>query len=381
MVLKSLINVRNKYFYQMSTWRESMSEIKTFVFLDLESTGLPLYENNKTRITELCLTAVQAEHIRLGVFPRVQNKLNLCFNPCKLISADAEKITGLSNFLLENTKVFSQETVSSINHFLNHNPQPVCLVAHNGLNFDYPLLKREVDKTEETLDDNVLCVDTLVAFREIECEQQIKKENAEEKTKNAEKGESSSVVASGEDTIDATQSKVPVEFTANYDKLLVTACETIAGDKLLFSAESQIKNETTPQKQIITNRSLLGIPKKSTVGESIKILDFSVESKMKNETTPQKQIITSISLPPNPKKPKIVESRKKLDYGVSYKLGDVFSRLTKKAPSNSHQADGDVQMLIMCAATLGDTFVDWCNQNAKKFSDIPAMVPGKKIGT
>ncbi|XP_072397096.1 three-prime repair exonuclease 1 isoform X2 [Diabrotica undecimpunctata] len=341
MVLKSLINVRNKYFYQMSTWRESMSEIKTFVFLDLESTGLPLYENNKTRITELCLTAVQAEHIRLGVFPRVQNKLNLCFNPCKLISADAEKITGLSNFLLENTKVFSQETVSSINHFLNHNPQPVCLVAHNGLNFDYPLLKREVDKTEETLDDNVLCVDTLVAFREIECEQQIKKENAEEKTKNAEKGESSSVVASGEDTIDATQSKVPVEFTANYDKLLVTACETIAGDKLLFSAESQIKNETTPQKQIITNRSLLGIPKKSTVGESIKILDFS----------------------------------------VSYKLGDVFSRLTKKAPSNSHQADGDVQMLIMCAATLGDTFVDWCNQNAKKFSDIPAMVPGKKIGT
>uniref|UniRef100_A0A6P7GS03 Uncharacterized protein LOC114341455 n=1 Tax=Diabrotica virgifera virgifera TaxID=50390 RepID=A0A6P7GS03_DIAVI len=372
MILKSFLNVRNKYLYQMSTWREAASEIKTFVFLDLESTGLPLYENNKTRITELCLTAIQTEHIRLGVFPRVQNKLNLCFNPCKLISADAEKITGLSNFLLENTKAFSQETVSSINKFLNHNPQPVCLVAHNGLKFDYPLLKREVDLTKESLDDNVLCVDTLVAFREIEEQQN---------NKNAEKRQSSSVVAGGEDAVDATRSKVPVEFTASYDRLLVTACETIADDKPLFSAESQIKNETTPQKQIITNRSLLGIPQESTVGQTIKILDFSVESKTKNETTPQEQIVTSSNLPPNPKKPKIVEPRKKLDYGISYKLGDVFSRLTKKAPINSHQADGDVQMLIMCAATLGDSFVDWCNQNAKKFCDIPAMVPGKKIGT
>ncbi|XP_050514633.1 uncharacterized protein LOC126889932 isoform X2 [Diabrotica virgifera virgifera] len=303
MILKSFLNVRNKYLYQMSTWREAASEIKTFVFLDLESTGLPLYENNKTRITELCLTAIQAEHIRLGVFPRVQNKLNLCFNPCKLISADAEKIT---------------------------------------------------------------------AFREIEEQQN---------NKNAEKRRSSSVVAGGEDAVDATRSKVPVEFTASYDRLLVTACETIADDKPLFSAESQIKNETTPQKQIITNRSLLGIPQESTVGQTIKILDFSVESKTKNETTPQEQIVTSSNLPPNPKKPKIVEPRKKLDYGISYKLGDVFSRLTKKAPINSHQADGDVQMLIMCAATLGDSFVDWCNQNAKKFCDIPAMVPGKKIGT
>lgn len=68
--------------------------IKTFVFLDSETTGLPCYENNKTRITELCLISAQADHISLGVTPRVQNKINLCFNPMRNIHYEAAKLTG-----------------------------------------------------------------------------------------------------------------------------------------------------------------------------------------------------------------------------------------------------------------------------------------------
>lgn len=68
--------------------------IKTFVFLDSETTGLPAQEHNKTKLTELSLVAVEADHIRLGVFPRVQNKLTLCFNPRKMVSFEAERITG-----------------------------------------------------------------------------------------------------------------------------------------------------------------------------------------------------------------------------------------------------------------------------------------------
>lgn len=69
-------------------------DIKTFIFLDIETTGLPQMENNATKITELSMIAVQSSHLRLGVIPRVQNKLTLCFNPWKLISYDSEKITG-----------------------------------------------------------------------------------------------------------------------------------------------------------------------------------------------------------------------------------------------------------------------------------------------
>lgn len=70
-------------------------DIKTFVFLDSETTGLPAFEHNTTKITELCLISIQVEHIRLGICPRVQNKLNLCFNPLKRIHPEAENLTGI----------------------------------------------------------------------------------------------------------------------------------------------------------------------------------------------------------------------------------------------------------------------------------------------
>lgn len=69
--------------------------IQNFVFFDIETTGLPYQEYNKTRITELCFVAVQSEHLSLGVYPRVQNKLALCFNPHKFINPQATEITGI----------------------------------------------------------------------------------------------------------------------------------------------------------------------------------------------------------------------------------------------------------------------------------------------
>lgn len=75
-----------------------MSQIKTFVFFDLETTGLPQHEHNKTKITEFCAVAVQADHIELGCFPRVHNKLSFCFNPMKMISPEATTMTGNFGF-------------------------------------------------------------------------------------------------------------------------------------------------------------------------------------------------------------------------------------------------------------------------------------------
>lgn len=69
--------------------------IQNFVFLDLETTGLPYEEYYKTRMTEMCFVVVEKEHISLGVYPRVQNKLTFCFNPQKIISPIASKITGI----------------------------------------------------------------------------------------------------------------------------------------------------------------------------------------------------------------------------------------------------------------------------------------------
>lgn len=55
--------------------------------------------------------------------------------------------------------------------FLQHLPKPVCLVAHNGLGFDFPLLRAELLKSESDLGPEVLVVDSLDAFKHIFAEQ------------------------------------------------------------------------------------------------------------------------------------------------------------------------------------------------------------------
>lgn len=71
------------------------TNIKTFVFMDCETTGLPSQENNKTRITEICFVAVESSHIQLGITPRVQNKLVFCFNPRRGIHYESSHLTGM----------------------------------------------------------------------------------------------------------------------------------------------------------------------------------------------------------------------------------------------------------------------------------------------
>lgn len=40
-----------------------------------------------------------------------------------------------------------------------------------------------------------------------------------------------------------------------------------------------------------------------------------------------------------------------------------------------HRAEDDVRLLLASTAVVGKKFVEWCNINAKKFSDIPMMTP------
>jgi len=82
----------------------------------------------------------------------------------------------LDNYNLKHYKAFSTETVRLINQFLKVQPQPVCLVAHNGFAYDYPLLQSEIQKL--TIGDQgdssvvqmlngIKCLDSLKALREI----------------------------------------------------------------------------------------------------------------------------------------------------------------------------------------------------------------------
>lgn len=148
-----------------------MSEICTFVFFDIETTGLITCIQPK--ITELAFTACTREHLlnsNKNEIPRVLHKLLLPFNPQKVIQPESTRITGkiftnyyynfyhtklslidwtisgLDNFLLEYLGKMDGNTTDLINCFFSQLRKPVCLVAHNGNKFDYLILAEHLKK-------------------------------------------------------------------------------------------------------------------------------------------------------------------------------------------------------------------------------------------
>ena len=159
-----------------------MSEIKTLVYCDLEATGLT--NSGRPRISELALVAVNIEdvlelHSQIKVqllenthdidsmLPRVMNKLTVCVYPMSVIRPEVTDITGLDNYNLSGQSTFDKNTGELINSFLAHLPGPLCLVAHNGDRYDFPLLKAELEKARTTLLTTTLCADSYVGIQEI----------------------------------------------------------------------------------------------------------------------------------------------------------------------------------------------------------------------
>ncbi|XP_055485535.1 three-prime repair exonuclease 1 [Psammomys obesus] len=153
--------------------------MQTIIFLDLEATGLPL---SQPKITELCLLAVHRYALEntsvsrgqpppIPKPPRVVDKLSLCIAPGKACSPGASEITGLSTAELEEygRQCFDDNLASLLRAFLQRQPQPCCLVAHNGDRYDFPLLQAELAGLSTTSPlDGTFCVDSIAALKALE---------------------------------------------------------------------------------------------------------------------------------------------------------------------------------------------------------------------
>ena len=156
-----------------------MSELKTLVYFDIEATGLK--SSGRPRICEMSFVAVDIQDIlQLGLrlnedrklseessLPRIVNKLTLCVYPMAIIVPLVSDLTGLDNYNLSEQSKFSKTTGGLINNFLSSLPSPICLVAHNGNAYDFPLLKAELGKLGMQLNSGTLCADSLHGMKEI----------------------------------------------------------------------------------------------------------------------------------------------------------------------------------------------------------------------
>lgn len=77
-------------------YNKKMGEIKSFVFFDIETSGLP-YQGSQIKMTELSFVACSKEHIlntKLNDLPRVLYKLSFCVNPCRRMQCESSIISG-----------------------------------------------------------------------------------------------------------------------------------------------------------------------------------------------------------------------------------------------------------------------------------------------
>ncbi|XP_030162536.1 three-prime repair exonuclease 1 [Lynx canadensis] len=153
--------------------------VQTLIFLDLEATGLP---SSRPKVTELCLLAVhrcalespptpQGQPPTVPSPPRVVDKLSLCVAPGKACSPEASKITGLSTAVLaaHGRQRFDADLANLLQAFLQRQPQPWCLVAHNGDRYDFPLLQAELALLGlASVLDGAFCVDSIAALKALE---------------------------------------------------------------------------------------------------------------------------------------------------------------------------------------------------------------------
>ncbi|XP_050356218.1 three prime repair exonuclease 2-like [Nymphalis io] len=140
--------------------------IKTFMFFDLETTGLPAKDHvpKVIELTFLCVLRSDIEQADIYNLPPV-SKLTYLFNPQTELSHEAAQLTGLSNEYLINQPVF-EDKIKCIKAFLDA-PKPVCLIAHNGNRFDFKIIKNEFANAKAVLPDGLYCVDSLKAFKKI----------------------------------------------------------------------------------------------------------------------------------------------------------------------------------------------------------------------
>lgn len=328
------------------------NEIKTFAFFDLETTGLPDIQFNKTKITELTIIGVSVAHFLEHDFPRVQHKLKLCFNPFKRIDLKAEEVTGLSNELLEHESKLDKNTMNLLECFLYQLQQPVCLIAHNGKRFDFPLLKKQLEVHQGTFPASLKCCDSLPVFKKVD------------------------------------------EFMEKKAQLLTESFslqqwEDLKDDEILMSEEVLRLLEGKPNSKPIDDGSDQVLH--ALVEQEIVEIEKNEKQEPKsfqaiNEKTPEQKAPRPVNLQPHaqhsnddrtPKPsvkrdlfPKTSPRKAAKQTRKSFALREIYKRFFLKYPDASHDAESDVIAIMQCASACKKDFVELVGENCASFEGI-----------
>ena len=400
-----------------------MTEIKTLVYFDIEATGLK--SSGRPRISEISFVALDTQEffdmnqklleklknvkgdediLELETcLPRVLNKLTVTVYPMAIIMPEVSEITGLDNYNLIDQAQFDKSTGNLLKIFLSRLPLPVCLVAHNGNMYDFPLLQAELEKTGVELGLNILCVDSYVGIKEIykrnrgcslaEEVNLVRKKVWEEKDTfeeeiqavkilqetgefdnemDLDENKSNQVSRNPEndqprnlDNIEICGDRNTVEKELQAVKILLEAGEF---EKTMDSDEKKSNEASKHQEnEQFRNISIIKLFIKKNENEQTPLKNNSLHFK-NSEIVKRKQMMST----------EFFKCRKKSKFSVSdspqsFSLISLHEHLLGYKPTISHGAEADCLALLRITAVLGEKWLLWIKNNCSLFSETKAM--------
>ncbi|XP_026318310.1 uncharacterized protein LOC113229045 [Hyposmocoma kahamanoa] len=295
-----------------------MPTIATFVFFDIETTGLPWQEKNQTKITDFSFVAASRkilEATSYGQTPLV-SKFTVVLNPERAIHPKVRTLTGLSNELLQHAPVFKR-IVKSLIMFLEDLTRPVCLVAHNGNVFDFKILLAECHDAGVSLPEDLLCVDSLVGFRAL--------------LKN-----SSLTYKDFEDI-----QEISLESGKRSE-------ETISDQDILTDDEDEWSDLN------LTNEEL------DEIDDICSSVSEFEEPACKPVNTQRSKAIGNVF--------------DKKTATNDFKLTSLYKRLLNKEEINAHRAEVDCLILAECVVAMKHDFLPWADDNCTMLTKIKPLV-------
>ncbi|BFF94258.1 three-prime repair exonuclease 1 [Drosophila madeirensis] len=351
--------------------QEDQPKISTFAVLDLETTNLPAHNFNKVGITELCIYAFEAALLKesgeqreveegqgknevpapsLPPLPRVLHKLNVLFQASQMVHPDAERHTGLNNYILERESKLNDNSAQMILNFVKHLPSPVCLVAHNGWHFDFPIVRKAFANLNLDFPPTVTCLDSLRAFLEID-----DKHSREE-----------GLMKIPQSLPVKVEEAEPLNYflkieTENVDEALeVSVSDRLEETKPIKEIDWRLLNETTPKRPILTPKEAAS--KRRQMSES-EYDELEATPPAKRTLGSRRKLFSGLKC----------ADRKRFPPKGKYSLGSLFERTFKQPATNAHQAEADVAMLTSLIQHYGVDFLAFAEEQAIPFSQVTPL--------
>ncbi|KAJ8735142.1 hypothetical protein PYW08_014392 [Mythimna loreyi] len=268
---------------------------------------------------------------------------------------------------------FSIDIFKKFKDFLEKQEKPICLVSHSGMDLDFQILKRELNKLKVSLPDDLYCADSLYAFFDILREPHKTHEDGDNILLNFKSDSSINNLPEPNNEAMANQEEfdAPSDAVASYsmdnDKE-TTEIQDCDPEEDSSKDNLQQNNEKTPEKQIInaTDKAIKNQQRKRKSSDHDPGLIHAKRSLFnENEHERNEHIYKGRSV-----RRIFYQGYDKPDPGA-FTLGNLYKNYVKFPEIKAHPVENDVLMKFRISYKLGKRFLAWTDQVQLKFASVP----------